>query len=119
MKHIKFDVEQPIIALQRIPNMIFVSSRRELAVINDFFADGIIRLLKKEGIECKKLSRSVYNHIRLGGDYHFTHSGLDPMEIIVVKGNNLIYICDEFGNVMDCDDMAIDNTIGQTKEDLC
>ncbi len=120
MKHIKFDFEEPVIAIERVPNKVFASHRRELSVINDFYADGIIRILNNAGIECRKLRRSSngYVIIRFCGDYSLTYDSLDAKEIVVVKGNNLIYIADEFGNIADCEDMSQDNTIGQTKEDL-
>ena len=104
MLHIKFDFAEPIIAFQHVPNRIFVSGNREMSVINDFYADGIIRLLKSEGVSCKKLARSEgYVKIKLSGAYDFMYDGIDVNEIIVVKGNNIIYAFDELGNVIDYD----------------
>ena len=100
MKHIKFTFAEPIVGIEYVHNEVFLDEENILCVASREFACRIRGMLIDLNIPlapCLRLrhGRGGYNRIKLKDGYHFDACS---DEIFVMRGNNDIYVVDEFGN---------------------
>ena len=100
MKHIKFTFAEPIVGIEYVHNEVFLDEENILCVANKEFACRIKGMLMDLNIPLapclrSRRGRGGYNRIKLKDGYHFDACS---DEIFVMRGNNDIYVVDEFGN---------------------
>lgn len=119
MKHIKFEFAEPLVAIQRVRNEVFLGDDGKLWVSSASVKHQIQYLLWVYGVKVIKLRArkddSVYNKIRLQSGYYFTPSN-DGEEILVMQGEDRIWVENELGeDVTPPSDLDID----EGYEEMC
>lgn len=117
MKHIKFEFAEPLVAIQRVRNEVFLGDDGYLWVLSKSVKEQIQYYLRCEDIPAdRKLRRMVYYRIGLSDpNMHFVPN-LETDEIIVMKGEDRIWVENELGeDVTPPGDLDID----EGYEEMC
>lgn len=112
MKHVKFEVAESILGIQRMNSEVFTEDSQTLCVMDEMYFYYLTTLISKE-VKPYHKSRSrvysvertpIYNKIKLHGAYHWEYN-LEDDEIILVKGYDRMYIVDALGEpvTLNCD----------------
>ena len=99
MKHIKFEFAEPLVTIQRVRNEIFLGDDGALWVLSPLVKQQIEFLLMSEHIPVKRLRprrEDGYCKIHLGFMHHFDLN-LEDDEIIIVKGQNRVWMENALG----------------------
>lgn len=111
MKHIKFEFAEPLVAIQRVRNEVFLGDDNALWCSSKGLKQQIEYLLKTEGIPVRKLRQKageVFYKIHLGFLHYFVPN-IETDEIIVMKGQDRVWVENEFGeDVTPPSDLDID-----------
>lgn len=114
MKHIKFEFAEPIVGIQRVRNEVFLGDDNALWCSSKGLKQQIEYLLKTEGIPVRKLRQKageVFYKIHLGFLHYFVPN-IETDEIIVMKGQDRVWVENEFGeDVTPPSDLDIDDVI--------
>lgn len=100
MKHIKFEFAEPLVAIQRVRNEVFLGDDQLLWVSSLVVRDQICYYLSREGIKAstrlRRRGSAFYPIGLMQSDLHFESSS-DGEEIIVMKGQNRVWVENELG----------------------
>jgi len=98
MRHIKFEFAEPLVAIQRVRNEVFLGDDGALWVASGFIYRKIRNYLGLLGIPNVNGRTDGYRKIVLGDPTMSFMSTFDAEEIVVVRGRDRVRIEDEFGN---------------------
>lgn len=99
MKHIKFEFAEPLVAIQRVRNEVFLGEDNALWCSSKAIKQQIEYLLNTEGIPVRKLRLKygeAFYKIHLGLCHYFVPNTKTD-EIIVMKGQDRVWVENELG----------------------
>lgn len=118
MKHIKFEFAEPLVAIQRVRNEVFLGDDNTLWVLSKSVKEMIQYYLRCEDIPAERKLRKQHAYYRIGladPNLQFV-ADVENDEIIVMKGQDRIWVENELGeDVTPPSDLDID----EGYEEMC
>ncbi len=104
MKHLKFSFAEPVAGIQRVRNEVFlsdgkllVSSKELFYKVDAFVSDEVYGGAPYLRRRVSRYQRGAFYEYPCPEGYHFESSS-DGEEILLIKGENSIWVEDELGN---------------------